>query len=200
MLSKLSNTKTRNIFAVGAVIVVIIMVIPVGAVAASLTFKGIEGTSGNKADVTGASQLLTATANPANFYDGGDVETTTSGEYNELASPPTGDALVITGIQIDVYSDPSPGPDAFVALGVQTGVCSETRVGSYAHAVNPGSVGPIELTFDPGIAVPSGDSLCQVTDGSVESENAAIGYTVPASDVPAESMHRLAAPRQQERK
>jgi hypothetical protein len=177
------------------------MVIPVGALAtAALTFKGIEGTSGNKADVTGASQLLTATASPANFYDGGDVETITSGEWNELASPPTGDALVITAIQIDVYSDPSPGPEDFVALGVQTGVCSETRVGSYAHSVNPGSVGPIELTFDPGIAVPSGDSLCQVTDGSVESENAAIGYTVPASDVPAESVNHETAPRQQRRK
>jgi hypothetical protein len=108
--------------------------------------------------------------------------------------------LVITGIQLDVYEDPSPGDENFVAFSVQTGTRSGALVGAYEHAVNPGSVGPIELTFDPGIAVPSGDSLCQVTDGSVESENAAIGYTVPASDVPAESMHRLAAPRQQERK
>jgi hypothetical protein len=105
--------------------------------------------------------------------------------------------LVITGIQLDVYEDPSPGDENFVAFSVQTGTRSGALVGAYEHAVNLGSVGPIELTFDPGIAVPSGDELCQLDEEDVVSENAAIGYTVPSSDVPAEAVRRLAAPRQQ---
>lgn len=41
--------------------------LPTAATAAGLTFTGIEGTSGHKANVTTAGQLLTTQATPSSF-------------------------------------------------------------------------------------------------------------------------------------
>ena len=51
---------------VGVCIAAIVM--PTAAVASVLTFTGIKGTSGNKADVSTAGQVLTAPATPSNCY------------------------------------------------------------------------------------------------------------------------------------
>jgi hypothetical protein len=92
-----------------------------------------------------------------------------------IVTPPGTKALIIRGIRVDTYTDPSPGPSQFVAI-YQTSDC--TRV---VAEVNPPSVGQTVVPFDPGLGVPNGASLSANVGGSVAAEVFVDGYTVPGS-------------------
>src|SRR5580658_7894089 len=109
-MSKIKSMSRGGWIVVG--IIVALLLVPTAAYAGgkALKFTGIEGTSGNQADVTGAGQLLTTTVNPSSFFQNAS-QTLPATEFAavSIATPPSGTALVVTSIHINVYSDPTPG-------------------------------------------------------------------------------------------
>lgn len=186
MLSKIKNLKAGTGFVVG--LLVAMLLVPSVAVAAGLSFTGIEGTSKNKADVSPAGQLLTTTAKASAAFESGDAGQET-GTWTTLAHPPSGSALVITSIEADVYLDPSPGAGNYVSFQVEAAGCPGLSPASYFHTINPATVGETDLTYNPGLVVPNGNALCAENGGSVASESAAVGYVVPASAVTSGPLH-----------
>ncbi len=105
MLSKIKNLKGGWGFLAGVLITMLL--VPSVAVAAGLRYNGIEGTSKNKADVTGAGQLLTAPATPTNLFSPATVDLSAS--YQAVATPPTNSALVIENLDVNVLADAGSG-------------------------------------------------------------------------------------------
>jgi len=197
VMSRLGNMRTRNILAIGALVVVAgMLVVPGSALGKALKFMGIEGTSGNRADVSAANQLLTTTANPADFYQPG-FQFLPSGSTVSFPAP-TDSALVITSLRIDAYYDPSPGGGSDVFFEVETGTsCAGSMVGTYDEIVNPGGIGVTVIPLDPGVGIPEGDALCaQAGAGGMDSEVNLSGYTVPSSSVTAGTLHPAVLPSQ----
>jgi hypothetical protein len=96
-------------------------------------------------------------------------------------------------LHINVYNDPTPGSDDFVAFLVETGTtCAGSFVGTY-QIINPGSIGEIYIPLEPGVGVPAGDAVCGVAIGSAEADVEVSGYTVPSSSVTSGPLHRLPA-------
>jgi hypothetical protein len=96
-----------------------------------------------------------------------------------IAQPPTGKAMIIRDVRIDVFQDPSPGISQLVALYDDT-TCSDL-----VADVNPPTVGETVLPFDPGLGIAAGSALSMVTNGSVAAEVYTDGYSVPSNQVPA---------------
>jgi hypothetical protein len=178
MIKRLKNTPRLAWMVVGGCIVA--LVIPSAAVASGLIYNGIKGPSGNKADVTTASQLLTAPASPANYYAGADVNlVATNGA--DVASPPAGDGLVVTSINLSVYSVSSPGSSNANFFVGPSGCAS--FVGPFQHGVYPNGIGSSEITFNPGIVIPNGDVLCGAESG-VGAYAEATGYVGSSTAIP----------------
>ena len=177
-LNRLKKTPRSAWLVVGVCITAIVM--PTAAVASVLTFTGIKGTSGNKADVSTASQLLTAPATPANYFANAD-QNVSSASFVAVATPPAGDGLVVTSVNNSVYSVTSPG-SSYLNFAIGGNNCT-TVGGSFQHGVYPSSVGSSEITFNPGIVIPSGDELCAEASG-VGAYVETIGYTGTAAAIP----------------
>jgi hypothetical protein len=196
-----SVSKIKNISRTGwlvAGIVAALLLVPTTAVAvttATITIiKG--GTSAGEANVTAAHQLLSTTANPNAYVNTTYADITgQSAAYAPIASPPSGDALIVTTIHLNTYNDPTPGPADFITFVIETGTaCSSgSHVGSYVEPVTPGTLGETDIPYNPGLAVPAGDALCAAAIGSYDAWVSATGYTVPSSEVPAGPLHRLPA-------
>ncbi len=188
-MSKIKNMSRAGWIVTGVVAALVLVPTAAVAVTNAVTIKG--SPSGNKADVTAAGQLLTTTANPSSFYQ----NMTTglgAGAYGFLLTPPTGLALVVTTIHIDVYSDPSPGGPDIVAFIIETGTsCSSSQVGSYNQIIHPDSLGETEVSLEPGLGIPAGDALCGAQTGSVGAQASVSGYTVPSSSVTSGPLHRV---------
>jgi len=95
---------------------------------------------------------------------------------------PTGKALIVRDVRVDVYGDPTPGSGNTISFYTGTGCAS------IVADVNPPGVGETVLPFDPGLAIPQGQGLYATTGGNVEAETYADGYTVPATQVPASAV------------
>ncbi len=94
-------------------VAVAILLIPTAAGAkAVLKYTGIEGTSGNQADVTSAGQLQTAVAGPAAAYN--QVIAVTNNMTQVIADPPSGKALMITSIDVNSWN--LSGTDPYVQM------------------------------------------------------------------------------------
>jgi hypothetical protein len=161
---------------VGVCITAVVM--PTAAVATALTYTGIKGTSGNKADVSTASQLLTAPATPANYFSNADTAVVPT--EKPIATPPPGDGLVVTSVNLSVFSTPTPG-SSVVTFDIEPSGCGGF-VGPFQHGVYPSSIGPTEVTFNPGLVIPNGDALC--AEGNVGAYVDAIGYTGSSAAIP----------------
>ena len=192
-MSRIKNMSRGGYIVVG--FLVALLLVPSGvAVAKALKYTGIEGSNGttttqNKADVTSAGQLRVAEADPNALFQSGEAFPNTGG-FGAVATPPSSSALIITGLHIDTYTDPTPGSGNLVEFVVETGTsCSGSFVGTFRQIVNPGTDGEIDIPLAPGLAVPSGDALCTVSGGSVAAEVTASGYTIPATAVTAEPLH-----------
>jgi hypothetical protein len=98
---------------------------------------------------------------------------------SQILAAPAGKALVIKTIHVDTYSNPSPNQGNYV--GIYVGASCD----SLALFVNPATLGLTSIPLDPGVTVPAGKSLSALSGGSVGVEVYAMGYTVPASSVPA---------------
>ena len=153
-----------------------------------LTNGEIQGTSGSQADVTGANQVLSTEATPPNLYEPHSVDVLEDGGTQVIAAPPStptgSSALIIDSLHISVYLIGSPGAGTLFTFDVETGSCSGTRVGPYFQQVIPGTIGEIDIPLDPGVRVPAGDSLCAVSEHFLGGAISASGEVVPSSSVP----------------
>jgi hypothetical protein len=175
-------------------IIAALLLAPTTAVAVTTATVSIikGGTATGEASVTPAHQLLSTTANPGAYVNTGFV--TSTGNVVIVASPPSGDALIVTTIHIDTQSDPTPGSLAYVSFFIETGLaCTGNPVGAYEQLVNPGSLGETDVPYSPGLAVPAGDALCAVAQDNLEVNLSVSGYTVPSSEVPQGPLHRVRA-------
>ncbi len=173
---RLKNVPRSAWLVVGVCIAAVVM--PTAAVATALTYTGIEGTSHNKADVSTAGQVLTAPATPSNYYATGQVNLT--GAVTAVATPPAGDGLVLTSLDISVYSFT---PGANYQLIMSNAACTGPAPG-YGHVFTPASGGETEITFSPGLVIPSGEALCGNLAGSVSVAVTPVGYTGSSAAIP----------------
>jgi hypothetical protein len=104
---------------------------------------------------------------------------TSSNGCTVVARPPSGKAMIVRDVRVDVYQDPSPGVGQLIAI-YSDSTCS-TLVGD----VNPSTVGETVLPFDPGLGIAASSSLSIVAQGSVAAEVYTDGYSVPPGQVPA---------------
>jgi hypothetical protein len=194
-MTRIKNMSRGGWIVIG--ILIAMMLVPSGvAVAKVLKDTGIEGTSMNKADVTPASQLLVAEADPNALFQSGESFPNES-VFGVAATAPPSSALIITTLHVDIFGDPSPGVGQLVEFDVETGTtCGGSEVGSFRQTVNPPGLGEFDTSLAPGVAVPSGDVLCVAEDGSVLSEVSASGYIVPSAAVSAGPVHPIANVRQ----
>jgi hypothetical protein len=195
IVSKIKNISRTGWLVAG--ILAALLLVPTTAVAvttATVTIiKG--GTAAGQVSVTAAHQLLSTTASPQAYVDTGFVTAIGDGSVVVVASPPSGDALIVTTIHLSTYSDPAPGMLDYVAfwVGNNTGCTGGGSVGSYEQLVNPGSLGETDVPLSPGVAVPAGDALCAAANDKVDATVSAAGYTVPSSEVSAGPLHRVRA-------
>jgi hypothetical protein len=171
MISKIKRIRGGWAFVAG--LLVAMLLVPSVAVAAGLTFTGIEGVSKNKADVTPAGQLLTTQATPAFDFTCSEEFTPgqSQGMYLSDCNIPEGFVPIITTLQIDAFSVLSPGAGDYVIITVD----NQTPSTYYQIAdVNPANVGDTVIPLSPGIpTVENGNSqglpqaLITVSDISV---------------------------------
>lgn len=105
-----------------------------------------------------------------------------------VAAPPSGKALVVKTLIIDVYEMSTPGVSAFLAFAIGKADVCET---GYTYLDLPG-IGPFTIPFEPGLVVPAGYSLYGYQTGGVSARTTVTGYLVPASSVPATPAARSA--------
>jgi len=186
---KLISKGSPGWFAAGVAAAALLIPAAVGA-STVLIVAGTVGISGgstfpnasNHADVSQAGQILTTSATPHFYYL---LESGFGGSLvHEIAAPPKGSALVVTSIHLD--ANPSGGvPETFTTwVGKQgCGGSPLLRVDRVVTAVD----GETVLPYEPGVAIPSGTSLCGELDGGVTSagvgDSTVVGYTVPAASV-----------------
>jgi hypothetical protein len=183
-------------------IVVALLIVPSGVAAAkALGFTGIEGTSGNKVDVTAAAQLQVADAAPSNLYSSplAAVSGAAGTPPEVVVAGPLSNGLIINEITLSVIADPNPGMNDYVQ--VYTATASPTCLPDfrYDNLVTPATLGLTSISIPSGLAIPAGDELCAAGGGSVEAWVEATGYEVPATAIPAMDARRhssTALPRQ----
>src|SRR3954451_22877942 len=76
------------------------------AVYATSTIVNIAGPSGRKAEVSTANQLQVAESSPAAYFESGYPQATTA-HCTVIATPPSGKALVVTQLSVEMQALPS---------------------------------------------------------------------------------------------
>jgi hypothetical protein len=178
-------------------VIVALVLVPSVAVAA-VSYTGIEGTSGDKANVTPAGQLLTTEAKPISYqtYISGASRSTNSSEcFSTTPALPSGDAYVIRDVSVAFgYSEPqsldgsnqneSGGAVALYAANYNLCGSGKGSLTELGDVIAPGgNAGTFDLPFAPGNVVPNGWQVY----GEVSSAAANLvvnGYLVPSSDAP----------------
>jgi hypothetical protein len=171
-----------------------------------LKFTGIEGTSGNEADVTPAGQLLTTAAQPSNLLGGTSSDAgiftatsvTNGGHTEPVFTAPSSQAVIMDSLSLDVIAwAGSPGPDMAYDLYVGNSSCA-LAAGHWVMTVNPTGYGTTEVPLTPGVAVPAGGALCALaytpnSSDSLEVVATATGFLAPSSSVSEAPSHALPA-------
>jgi hypothetical protein len=197
-MPKLKNMSRGGYIVVG--IVAALVLVPTGIAAAAVAYTGIEGTNGatatvNHADVTSAGQLLTTEANPSNFVQTSPSYVDTTSSFTEIATPKSGDALIVTSIHFDVLADPTPGGEDYIWVQEDAGSTCTSPVGTWRYFLNPPTIGGFDLPLSPGLVVAKGDALCGLVADSVTADVSVSGYTVSSTDAPTGAAHQLVTPK-----
>jgi hypothetical protein len=186
IMSRIKNMSRGGYILVG--FLVAMLLVPSGvAVAKALKFTGVQGTSGQRADVTGASQLLATEASPANYYANGNGLFSNFGGNFIDAAPGSGHALIVKSVDLDtqIFTAP-PGTNTYVFLFVGDSTCTDDFL--VLNFVNITSFGTLHLSYEPGVSIPDGEALCSVgsaSSGALSGTTTVVGYQVPSTDVPA---------------
>jgi hypothetical protein len=147
------------------------------------------------AHVDAGGKLAVEDAAPADFYHLATFGTDNTSGCVVIATPPAGKALIVRQVRVNVFSDPAPGPDNNVAIYADSTCTNE--VGD----VNPATVGQTTISFDPGLAIPSGSGLSAsiAPHASVRAEEYVDGYTIVSTSVPGANVWSEARGRSQQR-
>jgi hypothetical protein len=166
------------------------LLLPTAAYAGgALTFKGVEGTSGNKADVTSAGQLQVSDAGPAAAYISTQtqIEPSNPTTWAPIAAPVAGKGLMVTSIHVSTYADPTPQANGgYVPIYIGVNVGSNCAGGNAEEVENviPATTGVTVLPFQPGIPIPSTDSLCAESQSfGPSAQITVVGYSVSAGAI-----------------
>jgi hypothetical protein len=136
-------------------------------------------TAGGALQVGGS---VTATpASPATFLQSAAFGLNSGVACTVIATPPSGKAMIVKRVLLDVFNDPSPGS------GQRVDIFKGTNCNTVVADVNPPTVGATVIPFDPGLGIPAGSGLSVNIAGSVQAETYTTGYWVGASAVPASS-------------
>jgi hypothetical protein len=198
---RLKNLSRTGWFVVGAVVALVL--VPTGAGAAA--FFSIQGTvSGNKAEVTGANQLMVAAADPQNYL----LKTAAvSGSVNDntvncttLGTPSSGRAWVLTNVHYAAnrvgVTGPPPG-SGFVQLAIAPpGISCTNLFGSTAQSLAVAlftTAGNEDEALGSGVTVPPGYQLLFASENAGATFADVTGYTVAAAAVPATPASSTAA-------
>jgi hypothetical protein len=154
------------------------------AVSAAVTTQlvSIVGASKNKADVTGASQLLTTEAAPSSFVEYSGLNEPSGNTCDNIVTIPTGKGFIARNIEAS--------PVAFnaesIALKFFTGpTCSGTQFATMVLSAGSGTVSfPQSFGLNPGFAFATGSTISVEAGTSGPFDVYVQGYTVPSSDVP----------------
>jgi hypothetical protein len=201
-MSRVKNISRSGWFVVGMIAALLLVPTAAAAVTSSVIIKGgtsagqagvtaahqlqtnseLQGTSGNQADVTPAGQLQVAQTAPSTFIQSTPVRLSGFGVF-PLGSPPAGTALVMTELHVDTIGTPT----AELQIEVNTSPsCSGNLVGSFTQFLDASSGGETDIPLDPGVAIPSGDSLCAVVHNTGFTGDVYFSaYTVPSAAVSA---------------
>jgi len=155
-----------------------LVVAPVSVGAATATAVKIVNSSGRVAAVTKTNQLRTVEAAPDNYVRNGAGGFISADGCQKIIEPPAGKAMVLKQVNIDVFSNSTPGSSHSAALYVGTGCVSQ-----FAR-VTPAGIGLEHFPFDPGVAVPSGHAVWVRAFGSVAVATHSFGYSIPAAAAP----------------
>jgi hypothetical protein len=144
-------------------------------------------------EITG---LVTIQQSPAADFFHQSTFAVSGGTCETIATPPSGKALIIKEVRIDVFSDPSPGGGQNAPIFTGSSDDCATQVGD----VNPPTVGQFVVPFDPGLGIPVGTALNARCNGQLECEFYVDGFVVAAGDVPSSGVIApVAGPSQQHR-
>jgi hypothetical protein len=210
-VTKIKNMSRGGYIVVG--IVVALLLVPTAAYAATL-YNGIVGSSGKKANVTAAGQLLTTEALPKTYqdYDGNGDNSAISGNPSFGCNPvgsaiPAGKAFVVQQVSFDIFEANAASLTSGVNVsnaGVELDAdppgfnCDSYQITS---ADPPdGDPGNVAIPLTPGYVVPSGYQIDMGT-GGLDAYVEVTGYLVPSADAPAtpqivtNGTHRLRAAR-----
>jgi hypothetical protein len=150
-------------------------------------------TSGVGAKVNGFGQVSAAvtgsvTATPTqpsgSFFAETQVALLAGGGNNiDIAGPPTGKALMLTSISVDVTSLPTPGGQIFVFRKIGGTACSNATNDRNIGQFTATAVGMQTISMPSGVPIPNGDRVCIYWNGGGNPKVGAMvyGYTVPAA-------------------
>jgi hypothetical protein len=134
-------------------------------------------TNGRKAAIDVQRQLLVKdTRGAADLLHGTYVRfwATAPATCTKIATPPAGKSLVIKSLISNTFNNPAPGLGKAIYFYVGTN-CTDV-IGS----INPGGIGIDSLSFEPGLVVPSGQSLWALRSADIASEVFGTGYSIPS--------------------
>lgn len=159
-------------------LIVGIVAAPAAAVAATLSVVSLAGPNGSRAVVTKGGQVLTVPASPESARVFHLYGLSSSSGCDKVYTAPHGVSLILTQVNFDVYSDPTPGTSNFVS------VSTASNCANIFDESNAANVGASIFTFDPGIVIPAGKSIYAEIGGNVSSDFIGYGYVEPVADAP----------------
>jgi hypothetical protein len=192
-MSKIKNMPGIAWLIIGVCVTALVMP-SIAYASGALQFKGIEGTSTNKADVTPSGQLLTSneaiadnlTGTPPYVWFGSGVSdnvnlsTSASCVNFEPLNLPSTENFVLTEVQLNVTTDSTPGAGNDVQVFTDQN-CSGTPV----SFDTPSTIGLTVVPIDPAITTigpdgnikgGNGDYLSAEVDGNIKATVIANGY------------------------
>jgi hypothetical protein len=162
-------------------VLVALVVVPAGAVAATIGVTELAGSNGQRADVTQAGQLDATEAPPSSFVTRlGGVDLTSASQSECVTFPVVSAAKAVVIRQFTVTAYSVPGTLGSVLL-YEGPACQPSDVIDQLSYTTPGIT---SLPIDPGVALPEGGTI-SVNVLGLGVLVAFLGYTVPAGDVPA---------------
>jgi hypothetical protein len=101
----------------------------------------------------------------------------------DIAGPPTGKALMLTSISVDVSSLPTPNGTLYLHRRIGGTACSNGTADRNIGRFTPISRGLQTISMPSGVPIPNGDRVCIYWSGggTVQAGVMAYGYTVPAA-------------------
>jgi hypothetical protein len=129
--------------------------------------------------VSVTSTITTELAAPSTYIHTAAFDLSNADSCQTVATPPTGKAMIVREVRVDVGQDPSPGVNQNVVI-YGDAMCSGNPIAD----VNPATVGETTLPFDPGLGIPAKSGLSVFVNGSVVAEVYADGYSVSSATVP----------------